>query len=175
MLIQGTAGQILGIGVSTVQWLYNYTTAAVDITTEDTTAKLSKQCGQYGGTYDSHINMDTTAKPCTVPNNRPNITLCTPIVQNLISITFIRMNILYLFYCYINVQLLVTLLTKWMGVKGACAPTNHPFKALEFVLINNWDLKLWLYFGLYDKALLVSYNIKSFSKFYIMYFWINLR
>ena len=86
--------------------------------------------------------MDTTAKPCTVPNNRPNITLCTPIVQNLISITFIRMNILYLFYCYINVQLLVTLLTKWMGVKGACAPTDHPFEALEFVLINNWDLKL---------------------------------
>ena len=52
---------------------------------------------------------------------------------------------------------------KGVYLKGDCAPTNHPFKALEFVLINNLALKFRLYFGLYDKALLVSYYISSSS------------
>ena len=62
--------------------------------------------------------------------------------------------------------------TEGTGVylKGACAPTNHTFKALEFVLFNNWALTNILYFGLHDIALLVSVvNILA-----IKYIFINI-
>ena len=38
---------------------------AEDTTVEDTTVKLYEKDEEYGGTYDSHITIDTTADPHT--------------------------------------------------------------------------------------------------------------
>ena len=62
----------------------------VDTEAEETMALLSKKDGHYGGTYDSHITIDITVEPGTVPNIKPSISLCT--VHNLISTNLIRIN-----------------------------------------------------------------------------------